>query len=193
MVIKSTNSDDIGYGDINYGATISSGRANDKGLFYGLHDQYQNSVVKVFGMENWFGNRFRRLAGLWIGGDTGTKWKYKLTYDRSDGTTDAGYAESDTEPTNYIVGNTFQTGNGYYISAHRAYTNGALLISGTSGDNGTYYSDQVSAQGGSAAAYVGGKCDTTSPAGAFYVYGWWQFSVNTNADSGLSLKPLNTN
>jgi hypothetical protein len=48
---------------------------NDKGLFYGANSS--SSVVKVFGIENWWGNTWRRVAGNIL--DKGVR-KVKLTY-----------------------------------------------------------------------------------------------------------------
>ena len=65
-----------------------TGSLNDKGLFYGSTSN-GNTVVKVFGMENWWGCEWRRTAGL-IGGANNT-YLYKMTQSTIDGSTSEGY------------------------------------------------------------------------------------------------------
>ena len=63
-------------------SAIGQGTMNTKGLFWGSTDQ--TSGVKVFGMENWWGNIWRRIAG-WINAN-GTQ-KIKITWGTHDGST----------------------------------------------------------------------------------------------------------
>ena len=65
-----------------------TGEGDDKGLFYGSTAN-GNTVVKTFGMENWWGLVWHRTAGL-IGTATGFKYKTTQPYNSS-GT---GYSES---------------------------------------------------------------------------------------------------
>lgn len=51
-----------GYGVCNGTTKIATGTMNDKGLFWG--SQNSTDGVKVFGMENWWGNYARTVAGL---------------------------------------------------------------------------------------------------------------------------------
>lgn len=67
-------------------SAIGQGTMNTKGLFWG--DKTQTNGVKVFGMENWWGNMWRRTAG-WIS-DKGTQ-KIKITEGTHDGSTVTGY------------------------------------------------------------------------------------------------------
>ena len=67
----------------------ASGLLNDKGLFFGYNDGSHS--VKVFGMENWWGNHWRRYAGhLLVGGTQ----KVKLTHGTQDGSTDSDYDQT---------------------------------------------------------------------------------------------------
>ena len=85
-----------------------TGALNDKGLFFGYSDQ--THAVKVFGMENWWGLQWRRLAG-YINA-SGTQ-KIKLTYGRQDGSTADAY---NTDGTGYIsIGITPTGTSGGYI------------------------------------------------------------------------------
>ena len=190
LVIKSLNSDVVGYGNYTGGTAASSlintGLGNTKGMFYG---KQANGVVKVFGMENWFANCWRRMAGLILNSGA---LKYKLTYGTADGSSAAGYREDDNAPANYLTGNSIATNlASSYIVAETAKTDGSLLPSGFSGANGTYYSDACWSSTGVKYARVGGCCAAGSAYGAFAL-------DLSNALSGsawsngaaLSLKPL---
>ena len=91
-------------------SNIASGTMNAKGLFYGTNGTWTG--VKVFGMEHYWGNQWRRIAG-WIN-SYGTQ-KIKLTYGQSDGSTVDGY---NTDGTGYIeIPNSTPSGSsGGYIS-----------------------------------------------------------------------------
>lgn len=190
LVIKSLNSDVVGYGNYTGGTAesslITTGLGNAKGMFYG---KQANGVVKVFGMENWFANCWRRMAGLILNSGA---LKYKLTYGTADGSSAAGYREDDNAPTNYLTGNSIATNLSLsYIAAETAKTDGSLLPSGFSGANGTYYSDACWSSTGVKYARVGGTCGNGSACGAFALYlsgalsdsGWY-------GGAALSLKPL---
>lgn len=190
LVIKSLNSDVVGYGNYTGGTAASSlintGLGNAKGMFYG---KQANGVVKVFGMENWFANCWRRMAGLILNSGA---LKYKLTYGTADGSSAAGYREDDNAPANYLTGNSIATSlSSSYIAAETAKTDGSLLPSGFSGANGTYYSDACWSSTGVKYAIVGGGCHYGSACGAFALslgnalsYSDW------DRGAALSLKPL---
>lgn len=74
-----------------------TGTLNNKGLFYGVTAN-GNSAVKVFGMENWYGCKWRRTAGL-VGGSNNA-YLYKLTYGTADGSAADGYNSSGS---NYLT------------------------------------------------------------------------------------------
>lgn len=65
---------------------LDTGTANGKGMFYGTSSG--TTCVKVFGMENWWGNQLRRYAGHVM--DKGVQ-KIKLTYGTEDGSTAVDY------------------------------------------------------------------------------------------------------
>lgn len=190
LVIKSLNSDVVGYGNYTGGTTASSlintGLGNTKGMFYG---KQANGVVKIFGMENWFANCWRRMAGLILNSGA---LKYKLTYGTADGSSAAGYREDDNAPTNYLTGNSIATNlSSSYIAAETAKTDGSLLPSGFSGANGTYYSDACWSSTGVKYARGGGCCGNGSACGAFTLI---LYSALSDSDwtigAALSLKPL---
>lgn len=111
-----------------------TGILDTKGSFWGNQDN--KSCVKVFGMENWWGNIWRRIAG-WIN-DHGTQ-KVKMTYGQSDGSTVDGY---NTTGDGYIVvPNATPSGtSGGYISG-MVFDKHGLIPKIASGSATTYYTD----------------------------------------------------
>lgn len=87
LMSRSLNLTDVygGIGVIPGSSNEKTGYTNGKGMFYGT----SNGVgVKVFGMENWWGDRIRAYAGhMLIDGVQ----KIKLTYGTEDGSTVVGY------------------------------------------------------------------------------------------------------
>lgn len=191
LVIKSLNSDVIGYGNYTGGSSASNllttGTGNAKGMFYG---KQSNAVCKVFGMENWFANCWRRMAGLILNSGA---LIYKLTYGTADGSSASGYIESDSAPSNYISSGISIATNlsSSYIMKQTGKTDGALIPSTFGGANATYYSDACWSSTGVKYARVGGYCGAGSACGAFALAlndalsnSYW------NCGCALSLKPL---
>ena len=114
----------------NYGL-LTTGTMNKKGLFWGNQDT--KSGVKVFGIENWWGNIYRRIAG-WIN-DEGTH-KIKLTAGKADGSTTDGYN---------TTGDGYITISGLATSSHfikkMIGSKFGLFPSETDGSSSTYYCD----------------------------------------------------
>ena len=122
LLIKSINTDKIGYGNYTGGSSagslLTTGAGNTKGMFYG---KQSNAVVKVFGMENWYADAWRRLAGWNL--NNGVQL-YKLTYGTADGSSSAGYIENDNAPTNYLTGNSIANLSSSYITKETAKSDG---------------------------------------------------------------------
>lgn len=148
---------------INYGM-INSGTMNNKGLFWGrnVSSTSARNGVKVFGMENWWGNQWRRFTGLIL--DNGV-YKTKRCYGVSDSSTVKGYN---------------LTGDGYVSSGITPggtssgyiniidYSNGMSLPKTASGSSSTYYCDGLWFNNSVVAvAYRGGGCGHGSLCGAF--------------------------
>ena len=148
LMAKSTDSQTVyGNGYVNSSQDntnlLDTGTANTKGMFYGTSG---NVCVKVFGMENWWGNQFRRYAGhMMINGVQ----KVKLTYGTEDGSTVVGY---NTTGDGYITingatllneqGDTF---GGGYLKEMKASIKGTLVPTGTlNGSSSTNYCDYCS-------------------------------------------------
>ena len=188
MMAKSTNTQSkygSGRSDSSNTAAIGQGTMNTKGLFWGSNDQ--TSGVKVFGMENWWGNLWRRTAG-WINVN-GTQ-KIKITRGTHDGSVATDY---NLDGANYltIAGATPAGTSGGYINTTKGLNYGRLPIT-ASGSATTFECDGWwfnNAQ--SNYAVVGGSWDYALLVGGFSV------ALNrapsfASADLGaaLSCKPL---
>lgn len=135
LISKSTNSQaKFGYGRCSSSnqSAIGQGTMNGKGMFFGKSDQ--TSGVKVFGMENPWGNLWRRIAGLINANGT---VKLKLTYGKQDGSTVEGY---NTTGSGYISHGTMAGTSGGYTS-HMNITNRGITPETISGSDSTYYCD----------------------------------------------------
>ena len=169
LIGKSTNSQ-ITFGAGNNNTYVStsntgikkSGTMNTKGLFWGSNDNA--SGVKVFGIENFYGNVWKRIGG-WIN-NKGTQ-KIKMTYGQSDGSTVDGY---NTDGAGYIViGNSTPIGtSGGYVSKVLFNENG-LIPTTVNGSQTTYYCDGLWFNNSQIDyALVGGGSAAGYRVGAFY-------------------------
>lgn len=184
MMFKSTDLQaTAGYGVCSASAAIAPGSMNTKGLFWGAGDK--TSGVKVFGMENWWGNIFRRIAGWCISGGT---QKVKLTRGTKDGTTVGDYN---------FDGNGYKTISGVnltrsgYISKMKTESFGRFPME-ANGSNTTFEADQVWADSGNGYyAYVGGGWSHDLYCGPFYAILYYGPSgTGTGLGAALSCKPL---
>lgn len=184
MMFKSTDLQaTAGYGVCSASAAIAPGSMNTKGLFWGAGDK--TSGVKVFGMENWWGNIFRRIAGWCISGGT---QKVKLTRGTKDGTTVGDYN---------FDGNGYKTISGVnltrsgYISKMKTEPFGRFPME-ANGSTTTFEADRVWADSGNGYyAYVGGDWSNDLGCGPFYADLFHEPSnTGTNIGAALSCKPL---
>ena len=194
LIGKSTNSQiTFGTGNNNtYFSTSNtgikkSGTMNTKGLFWGSNDNA--SGVKVFGIENFYGNVWKRIGG-WIN-DKGTQ-KIKMTYGQSDGSTVDGY---NTDGAGYIViGNSTPIGtDGGYVSKVLFNENG-LIPTTVNGSQTTYYCDGLWFNNSQVDyAFVGGDYSGASLVGALCSNLYAAASYASIAlGAALSCKPLAT-
>ena len=190
LIGKSTDTQTIfGAGNNNSSNTgvKNTGTMNTKGLFWGNQDNV--SGVKVFGMEHWYGNIWRRIGG-WIN-DKGTQ-KIKMTYGQSDGSTTDGYNETGS---GYIsIGGATPSGtSGGYISKILITDNG-LIPTIASGSATTYYCDGLWFNNSQVDyAYVGGGSVDTSHVGALCSSSYFASSTAYwSIGAALSCKPLAT-
>lgn len=121
------------YNNSNHGI-INSGTMNTKGLFWGSQDYAKG--VKVFGIENLWGNTWRAIAG-WIN-DHGTQ-KIKLTYCQTDGSIVDGY---NIDGLGYIsIANSSLSGSTSGYISKILSVNDVLIPTIISGSATTYYCD----------------------------------------------------
>lgn len=163
----------------------NTGTMNTKGLFWGNQDNV--SGVKVFGIEHWYGNMWRRIGG-WIN-DKGTQ-KIKMTYGQSDGSTTDGY---NVTGSGYIsIGGATPSGtNRGYISKMLITDNG-LIPTIASGSVTTYYCDGLWFNNSQVDyAYVGGNSNIASLVGALCSsLGLASSNAAWDIGAALSCKPL---
>ena len=141
-------------------AAIGQGTMDGKGLFYGKSDNV--SGVKVFGMENWYGNIWRRIVG-WVVVD-GVQ-KIKLTSGTQDGSTGVGYNETGA---GYIElsGATPGGTSGGYVNVSKVTEHGLVPVT-ASGSATTYSCDGLwFNNSGTRLAFVGGCWDGGSLVGS---------------------------
>lgn len=164
---KSTDTQSIfGYGHYTGGSSASdlliTGTMDDKGLFFGSTNT--GVGVKVFGMENYWGNQWRRIAG-WINA-SGTQ-KIKLTYGTEDGSTVEGF--NLTGSGYKTVSSATPSGtSGGYISGVNIDTGFGVIPVTASGSSSTYLCDGLWFNNSQTdVALVGGLCRYGLLCGAF--------------------------
>lgn len=142
----------------------ASGLLNDKGLFFGYNDGSHS--VKVFGMENWWGNHWRRYAGhLLVGGTQ----KVKLTHGTQDGSTDSDYDQTGSGYLTVTGATPTGTSSGYISKV--LFNALGMFAYTASGDSDKYFCDGLwFANSGTKYALRGGGGSVGLLCGAFYVY-----------------------
>lgn len=159
-----------------------TGTLNDKGLFYGVTAN-GNNAVKVFGMENWFGCKWRRTAGL-IGG-TNSTYLYKLTYGIADGSTVKGY---NSNGQGYLTANGVSRPANNYVTKMGAGKHGLLPKETDAVSSSFYYG--VYYYNGFGYSLFGGNSDAGLRVGSLSVNLGFGFSVsNWSFGTSLSCKP----
>lgn len=193
MIGGSTNTQEVyGTGNVNTYASASntgikvSGTMNKKGLFWG--DATSKVGVKIFGMEHWWGNQSRRIAG-WIGDKNGQK--VKMTYGTADGSESEEYnltGDGYIEISDATLGGT----NGGYISKMKV-TEYGLLPTYASGSASAYYCDGLNYTDTTVNCYaiVGSYSGGKLLAGALYLDMRNPHSITSAAtNASISCKPL---
>lgn len=157
-----------GNGNIYYASNaasslLKSGTMNDKGLFWGSDATTTHLGVKVFGMENWWGNQWRRIAGYI--NDNGTQ-KVKMTYGKADGSALTAY---NTTGNGYhtIASSTPDGTSGGYLDKMILDKVGGMIPKTASGSATTHYTDCLYFKNSQANyALVGGFCNNGLSCGA---------------------------
>lgn len=192
LIGKSLNTQAVfGNGILTGGAdavnTYITGTANDKGLFYGSTAN-NTTVVKVFGMENYWGLQGRRTAGLvTLNGSL----YYKLTESDADGAS-GGYTENGTD---YIAGPATPVSSNSFTKTMLFAADGSMLNKAAGGSSETYYCDSswMSPSGNGKYAVFGGNAGSGLGSGAFFVdLSFTPSIIRWNADANLSYRPIAT-
>ena len=145
-------------GETNKNAYVT-GTFDNKGLFYGVTAN-GTSGVKTFGMENWWGCIWHRVAGCIMAAHD---YKVKLTYGTADGTTANGYNSTGE---GYISTGTAPSTNGY-IKKFKYDEHGYMPFE-VGGSSSTYYADYYNQNTGTYYLLTGGRTGTGTNAGTFY-------------------------
>lgn len=165
-------------------SAIGQGTMNGKGRFYGKSNGTEG--VKVFGVENPYGNIWRRIRGLI---NINGSYRIKMTYDQTDGSTVDGY---DTDGSGYINAGSIGTTGTWIYPKHDIIRENCLLPQTDGGSETTYYCDGTYlGASGTFYAIVGGNWNGTGRDGLFAVNLSIAVSAaGTATGAALSLKPL---
>lgn len=165
-------------------AAIGQGTMNGKGLFFGKSNGTDG--VKIFGMENFFGNLWRRVRGLININGT---YRIKMTYDQTDGSSVDGY---NTDGSGYINAGAIGTTAAWVYPKHNIVRENCILAHTQGGSETTYIPDGTYlAASGTFYAVVGGYWGTAGLDGAFCVdLSYAVSATGASIGAALSLKPL---
>lgn len=135
-----------------------TGTLNNSGLFYGSPTN-GSQAVKVFGMENWWGCVFRRIAGLFC---TENGYSYKLTYGAVDGSAANGYNATGI---GYISTNIAGPGSNGFISK-MSFGGFGMLPSEAAANADSYYCSFFGS--GHKALTIGGRVSEPGHSSPFF-------------------------
>lgn len=170
----------FGAGNVYGTSIVPNGTMDQKGMFYG-----NDNGVKVFGLEHYWGNYWRRIAG-WVN-DRGVQ-KVKMTYGQSDGSTVTGY---NLNGAGYVeIPNSSPSGNNGGFISKMSFDDRGIFPIYANGTSETYYADQIWFDNSIVSyAVVGGAPGYILRAGAF-CSGLSDAASNTGFFDGISCKPL---
>lgn len=144
---------------------LGTGTMDNKGLFYGT--SASTGGVKVFGMENWWGNRTARYAGHAL---INNVHKYKMTFGRQDGSSVDGFviSNSPSDYSGYKTGATVKGTTGSYIKKMQ-FDENCFDLRETGGTDTTYWEDFTWFAYGCKCAMRGGHAaETAAHIGPFF-------------------------
>lgn len=156
LISKSTNSQAVfGQGNSSSDAYIAPGALKAKGRFWG--NDTTDVAVKVFYIENYWGNYWKRLSGMLYNSDAKILIKATPPYSL----TGVGYTNAGVTPTG---------GSGQYITAG-ILTDAGFLPTTAGGSDSTYFADglwySTPAAGTFRVALVGGSRDFAGRCGSW--------------------------
>jgi hypothetical protein len=177
LISKSTNSQAVfGQGNSNSGAIIAPGALKAKGRFWG--DDATDVAVKVFFIENFWGNYWKRMSGLLYNSDAKILIKATPPYSL----TGVGYTNTDVTPTG---------ASGLYIAAG-ILTDAGFLPTTAGGSDSTYFADTLYYATPDAGVFnvalVGGARDVAGKCGSWACR--LSFAGDAGAATGASLSFL---
>ena len=184
LISKSTNSQSVFGEGMSQNAwdeslLLTTGTMNAKGLFFG--ETTGKAGVKVFGMENFWGNQWRRTAGLILANGTA---KLKLTPSMADGSTVKAY---NTDGSGYItIPNSTPSGTSGGYTKEMLFSKYGLLPVSVTGSESTYYCDGCWFNNAiTAFARFGGGLGSGRPCGSWYAgldnapsHAGWRFGAS---------------
>ena len=190
MMGKSTDGQTVfgsGRSSSSNSSAVNTGTMNSRGLFWGSNNGTDG--VKVFGMEHFWGNLWRRTAG-WMNVN-GTQ-KVKLTRGTKDGSTVSDY-NTDGNGYKTVSGATPSGSSGGYINSMKTEGFGRIPIT-ASGSSSTFEADGLYYNNsGTMYAVVGGYWAYGLPCGPFCANLYNAPSHSSSAyGAALSCKPLAT-
>lgn len=127
---------------------LGTGTMDDKGMFWGSESNTYG--VKVFGMENWWGNQWRRYAGHMM---IDHVQKYKMTRGNQDGSTADDY---NTTANGYLTGVTGPSTNSYVTKMQ--FDGNGFQTAEVGGSSATYWCDNWHQNSGTRYALRGAAC-----------------------------------
>lgn len=190
MMGKSTDGQTVfgsGRSSSSNSSAVNTGTMNSRGLFWGSNNGTDG--VKVFGMEHFWGNLWRRTAG-WMNVN-GTQ-KVKLTRGTKDGSTVSDY-NTDGNGYKTVSGATPSGSSGGYINSMKTEGFGRIPVT-ASGSSSTFEADGLYYNNsGTMYAFVGGYWGNGLLCGPFCAYLYYTPSSSySNFGAALSCKPLAT-
>ena len=188
MMGKSTDGQTVyGKGRCDTNSAVNTGTMNSRGMFWGSNNGTDG--VKVFGMEHFWGNLWRRTAG-WMNVN-GTQ-KVKLTRGTKDGSTASDY-NTDGNGYKTVSGATPSGTSGGYISSMKTEGFGRIPVT-ASGSSSTFEADSLwYNNSGTMYAFVGGSWSRDLLCGPFCANLGDTPSISaSNFGAALSCKPLAT-
>ena len=188
MMGKSTDGQTVyGKGRCDTNSAVNTGTMNSRGMFWGSNNG--TDCVKVFGMEHFWGNLWRRTAG-WMNVN-GTQ-KVKLTRGTKDGSTASDY-NTDGNGYKTVSGATPSGTSGGYISSMKTEGFGRVPIT-ASGSSSTFEADGLWYNNSDTMyALVGGYWSIDLHCGPFSAYLYATPSTSrSSTGAALSCKPLAT-
>ena len=188
MMGKSTDGQTVyGKGRCDTNSAVNTGTMNSRGMFWGSNNGTDG--VKVFGMEHFWGNLWRRTAG-WMNVN-GTQ-KVKLTRGTKDGSTASDY-NTDGNGYKTVSGATPSGTSGGYISSMKTEGFGRIPVT-ASGSSSTFEADGLwYNNSGTMYAVVGGGWGNDLQCGPFYAdLNDTPSASYSYVGAALSCKPLAT-